>query len=189
MKKITMILLIPTIVFLTNVYSQIKLSPDNSIKQKNVACSSDYAIDFVKFDLREPMFSHEDKAGVWLRFTNKSNKTLTFQASIGSKTKNFVKNVGDELNIYYEVVEKENCSSENKGIEELPIGYRRVQTYFTINVEPKKSFVFSVAKQYFLPNRAIYITYECTKNCEKEENKLKKAYFFASELPKAVQDK
>lgn len=182
--------MLTTNLWLADVIAQPKLSPSKSVKREKIGCESDYSFKFVKFGQREPIFSNEDNVGVWLRFTNKSNKTLTFQASIGGETKNFVKSIGDELNIYYEVVEKENCGSENKGIEELPIGYRRVETYFTIDLEPKKSFIFSVAKQYFLPNRAIYITYKCTKNCEKEEGKLKKAYFFASELPKSnEQDK
>jgi hypothetical protein len=129
---------------------------------------------------------HDDR--IWLKLINKSKKTLYFRMPITQENgDNLLKGNSGDLILYYEVIDKDNCNSDDKGIAELPIGYRRVETYFSMNLNPKSSFVFSVVKQYFLPNRAIYITYICSRNCnKKEKDELQKAYFFASQLPANV---
>jgi hypothetical protein len=166
-----------------NTIAQTKSYP---IEEKGkINCNSDYLIDFIRFGERESIFTYESNNRIWLRLTNKSQKTLRFDAFTGQETKDFVTKDGKELNVYYDVVEKENCESKDKEIEEMPFGYRRVENYFSIDIKPERSIIFSISQKYLSINRAIYVTYTCSLNCEVEDkDKPKKAYFFVSELPK-----
>lgn len=174
----------------TNTVAQSSLCSQSSKKEKHI-CGSDYSIDYVKSGQRESIYSSEDKNRVWVRFTNKSQKTLKIEASDGQQTLDYLKGIDKEVAVYYEVVDKENCNFEDKEIKELPIGYTRRETYIEIELKPEESLIFSVAQQYLLPNRAIYITYKCSQKCGRgEKDKVEKAYYFTSELTKAVkQDK
>lgn len=185
-KKI-LVLFASTYICLTNICGQTPPQSSKSVKHIKIECNSDYSIDYIRTGQRVSIFSDERANRIWLRLTNTSKKTLKFQAFTGEETANYLKGIGTELDFYYEVIEKENCNSEDKEIKEHPTGYTRAETYLSVNLKPGKSLIFSVAQQYLSPKRAIYITYKCIRGCNKEEkDKLQKAYYFASELPETA---
>lgn len=154
---------------------------------KQTLCGTDYSIEFVKFGERESDYGYEGVERIWLRFKNTSKKTLRFSAKSDQRTLDFLMRKNDELGIYYDVVNKNGCDSEEAGIDELPIGYTRREVYYVITLKPRETFDFSVARKFLSPGRAVYITYHCSRKCKAiEKDESKKAYFFSSDLPKAL---
>jgi uncharacterized protein YxeA len=151
-------------------------------------CATDARIEFVRHGKRPSIYSNESDERVWLRLVNQSRKkTLTFDAEDSQRTRDFLKRKSKELGIYYEMVKKENCESDDEIVKEMPVGYMRREAYYTVTLKPGKSFVFSVARQHLSASHAVYLIYECRRKCgTTEKAKSKKAYFFASSLPKEL---
>lgn len=148
-------------------------------------CSADVQIDFIRYGTRASIYSNEGDDRVWLKFVNKTRKkTLEVKAKDDQLTLDFLKQASKELGLYHDVVQKENCESADKPVDELPEGYTRREVYYTVALRPGESFEFSVARQYLSEARAIYISYSCLKKCgDTAKTELKKAYFFSSDLP------
>ncbi len=172
------------------VVADAQIIPSSSRPAEKGNCDLNYSIVYVKSGQKESIYSDESKDRVWLEFTNKSKKTLKILASDDKETLDFLRGVSKEVALYYEVVEKEYCTSKDKEVKELPLAYTRRESYYAIDLKPGQSFIFNVAQQYLSSNKAIYITYECLRGCSKEEKgKSQKAYYFSSELPKNNQKK
>lgn len=148
-------------------------------------CATDARIEFVRYGKRPSIYSNESDERVWLRFVNQSRKkTLTVDAGDDQLTIDFLKRSSRELGIYYEMVKKNSCESEDEIVEDRPVGYTRREAYYTMSLKPGKSFVFSVARQHLSAAHAIYVAFECIRKCGAADSaKSKKAYFFASSLP------
>lgn len=150
-----------------------------------VRCDTTYSIEFVKAGVEESEYSFDGDERIWLRFRNLSAKTLKIRARDDQKTLDFVMQKGIELGMYYDVVNKYDCKSEETGIPDLPPGYTRREAYNIIELRPQQAFTFSVPARFLSSGRAVYITYECFRKCNRgEKGQIKRAYFFSSQLPK-----
>lgn len=163
-------------------FSQGKAS--NSCAQ--TACVAEARIEFVRYGKRPSDYSNESDDRVWLRFVNQSKKiSLTFDAQDSQRTLEFLGRINKELDIYYEMVKKDSCDSEDEVVKERPVGFTRREAYYTVTLKPGQSFIFSVARQHLSKGYAIYLVYYLGKKSagSDDDSELKKAYFFDSQLP------
>lgn len=101
------------------------------------ACATEARIEFVRYGKRPSIYNNESDDRVWLRFVNQSKRTtLTFDAEDSERTLEFLGHINKELDIYYEMVKKENCGSENEIVEERPVGYTRREAYYIVTLNP-----------------------------------------------------
>jgi hypothetical protein len=149
-------------------------------------------ISYVCAGQRESVFSDESAEGMWLTLRNDSGRSIFLRTYRRPRPRHpCAAGVKREVGIYYEVVEKESYTSEEKQLPDLPVGYPRPEIYMIIELKPHSSVVFSVAREHLTPKRAIYVNFWYSQkrrtgvSNEKDET-LRRAYFYSSELPEQV---
>jgi hypothetical protein len=157
---------------------------DSNDRPQN-ACVAEAKIEFVRYGKRPSIYINESDERVWLRFVNQSKKTLIFDAQDSQRTIDFLGRISKELDIYYEMVKKENCGSDDEIVRDRPVGYTRREAYYTVTLKPGQSFIFSVARQHLSKGHAIYLVYSFSKKGDRtdEDTGPKKVYFFDSQMP------
>lgn len=185
MAKTLLIVFVITICCSLSNYAQRSISNCESIAQEKINAKSDFSITYLRSGKRKSPFVGESSDRIWLRLFNDSKKTLQVYGYSFTETQKLLKNRGNELNIFYEVVEKE-CDDGNEKETKVYLSGSKLERDVLLNLKPKASIIFSVPKEHLLSKRAIYIPYQCIKNCStdtKQPNELQKAVFFAFELP------
>jgi hypothetical protein len=148
-------------------------------------CSSDYRTEFIKKGTRESIFSDEGRERIWVQLTNTSNKEMIIDSMPTSDSYAFFKGADKVVDLYYDLVRKDGCTSRDEPDEDLPVNYSRSSITLQLILPPGKSMVFTVPAGFAKPGRAFFIRYHLRQRSKREPTSSTiKAYFFAQQVPR-----